>query len=80
MPEVLQTGLPAATLTRAVITPFSGGFKHVLVMVVVVFDELLEQQAAQELSDQPTAHGGSQHWGQHQLVLAYLPRALQETR
>jgi hypothetical protein len=45
MPEILHAGFPATTLTRAVITPFAGGFKHVLVMVVVVFDELLEQQA-----------------------------------
>jgi len=44
-PEVLHAGLPSTTFTRAVIAPFAGGFKHVLVMVVVVFDELLEQQA-----------------------------------
>jgi hypothetical protein len=43
--EVLHAGFPAAILTRAVITPFAGGFKYVFAMVVVVFDELLEQQA-----------------------------------
>jgi hypothetical protein len=43
--EVLHAGLPPTTFTRAVIAPFAGGFKHVFVVVVVVFDELLEQQA-----------------------------------
>jgi hypothetical protein len=45
VPEVLHARLPTATLTCAVITPFAGGFKHILVVVVVVVDQLLEQQA-----------------------------------
>jgi hypothetical protein len=45
VPEILHAGLPAATLTGTVIAPFTGGFKHVLVVVVVVVDQLLEQQA-----------------------------------
>jgi len=43
--EVLHAGFPAAIVTGAVITPFAGGFKNILAMIVVVFDELLEQQA-----------------------------------
>jgi hypothetical protein len=45
MPEILHACLPATTFTGAVITPFAGGFEHILVVVVVIFDELLEQQA-----------------------------------
>jgi hypothetical protein len=45
VPEVLHTCLPTATVTRAVIAPFAGGFEHILVVVVVVVDQLLEQQA-----------------------------------
>jgi hypothetical protein len=45
MPEVLQARFPAATLTRAVSAPFAGGLEHILVVVVVVVDDLLEQKA-----------------------------------
>jgi hypothetical protein len=45
MPEVVHARFPATTFTRTVMTPFAGGFEHVLVVIVVVFDELLEQQA-----------------------------------
>ena len=41
--EVLETGFPAAAFTGAMVASLSGGFKKVLVLVVVFFDSVLDQ-------------------------------------
>jgi hypothetical protein len=41
--KVLEAGFPPAVIAGAVIAPLAGGCKHVVVLVVVFFYELLDE-------------------------------------
>lgn len=42
-PEILETGFPTAIFAGAVVTAFTRGFKQVVVLVIVFFDEVLNE-------------------------------------